>query len=663
LQAEAEKAKKEAALKAAAEEAEAKMFLSKMRKVRQEAALSIQRLVRVFLVKRRNERLSSERLLMASEDAASRRNLPPLPKSNAKSKHNNPKQSAMTLKKIAPVRTPNPLLGTNNRMSLVPTTIFTFASLKEYGKKAAKLASVSIPNHPQESQLVGSTAKKLELPITFKRRGVEIARMMLTDTNKREGDADLERDVPRGSDGKPLKNPLLFPPKLQEDTGTPLADAAAAVKALQDQKLYKEKQQQKKKSNLSGGVSSGRAPSLEQLSREAEEAAAEKAAKEKMTKEAAIARAALAADSDENYYPKQMQRLERRIFKNLSLVGLLCWRKWRNGPQGVSMYKNVQKIVDIDFEQGRQFEFAPTRDELFVMQHLGLDYDDDNVQEIREMRFSVEELASVTFLRFFTGLTDLELNVNRLVNLHGVERLSCLTRLSVKDNIISNIEALRQVQTLKHLHLDFNNIGDASVSALSKLYNLREVSIQNNKLTFVPTLQAPKLLCLDLRGNKITNLPDMSLISTTSLLTLNLSKNKLQGVSGNALSRCQLLQTLDLSHNFIVEPPTPLFLPQLTCLILDCNKIQSLDAWSMEQPKLPQRPQHWSLVLSTKKLRHLPVFLPWLQGLFISQNYLTRLPLSALSTSPLLHEIDASYNYIGLPTDVASLKHLAFLQR
>ncbi|XP_039184698.1 leucine-rich repeats and immunoglobulin-like domains protein 1 isoform X1 [Crotalus tigris] len=156
-----------------------------------------------------------------------------------------------------------------------------------------------------------------------------------------------------------------------------------------------------------------------------------------------------------------------------------------------------------------------------------------------------------------------------------------------------------------HLNLSHNKLTEIDPSAFTKLPKLREVRLNNNELTAIPSLGAASahITSLFLNRNRIHGIEASQLEPYVSLETLDLSSNNITEIQSgcfpvglpikdlylgnnkisildtkafNSLSRSLL--TLRLNKNRIVQLPVKAFkLPHLTQLELNRNRIRLIE--------------------------------------------------------------------------------------
>ena len=325
-----------------------------------------------------------------------------------------------------------------------------------------------------------------------------------------------------------------------------------------------------------------------------------------------------------------MESVCSNAFQSLNVEKILVsalnnWKLWKKEVVFDPSTAKINKIVNNKSTlpaywtaENMSFEVIETLDK------LGISHNDTSLVE--SLIINVENVVNADFIQCFPNLKKLELNVNKLSNLHGLETLTLLTQLSVKDNVLTNIDALAGHEHIIDLELDNNYLSDAGVHLLSSIPNLINLSLKANQLTKIPTMNSSKLQKLELYNNSITLLEGSQFENTDcSLLYLDLGRNSIDHIDGNILSRCQCLRTLILSQNRLTSLPKNLYLPNLKVLWLSGNKISNFTAW-LEDNNDPA------------------IFLPLLEKLFLQDNAIQCIDNPCLLACPLLVELDISFN-------------------
>jgi hypothetical protein len=152
--------------------------------------------------------------------------------------------------------------------------------------------------------------------------------------------------------------------------------------------------------------------------------------------------------------------------------------------------------------------FQLTDKAIEILHDLGLGEQDSG--KVTTLKLSVEGLGSIDFINSaaFPNLKEIEINVNKLKNLHGLRNLRRLEQLSAKDNLIEDVECLAQCGALRTVKLDCNHIvsldGMVGGSSSSSFPNLMSLSANTNYITSFPQFaHCPQLQKLELYHNFI----------------------------------------------------------------------------------------------------------------------------------------------------------------
>uniref|UniRef100_A0AAR2KMQ3 Leucine-rich repeat-containing G-protein coupled receptor 4 n=1 Tax=Pygocentrus nattereri TaxID=42514 RepID=A0AAR2KMQ3_PYGNA len=178
-------------------------------------------------------------------------------------------------------------------------------------------------------------------------------------------------------------------------------------------------------------------------------------------------------------------------------------------------------------------------------------------------------------------LEELRLAGNDLVFIHP-EALSGLYQLKVlmlQNNQLKTVPsaALKNLHALQSLRLDANHITVVPGDSFEGLQQLRHLWLDDNSLTEVPVgpLQHQgNLQALTLALNRITHIPDNAFANLSSLVVLHLHNNRIQEIGKNCFNGLDNLETLDLNFNNLKSFPEAIqTLPKLKELGFHSNNI------------------------------------------------------------------------------------------
>jgi len=189
-------------------------------------------------------------------------------------------------------------------------------------------------------------------------------------------------------------------------------------------------------------------------------------------------------------------------------------------------------------------------------------------------------------LRKLNKLTFLNLNFNELIGLEdGVfAGLTSLERLSLYGNRISKIStfAFKGVESVLRLNLGKNRLKVIPTEAFSNLNKLEVLELHENDITHLESRAFKGLYQLDmlkLEHNKISKIQDDVFGDLTLLHSLNIEHNIIDDISNKAFAGLEdNLEWLELGNNRLGRIPTHSLkrLSNLRQLDLDSNNISSI---------------------------------------------------------------------------------------
>lgn len=177
-------------------------------------------------------------------------------------------------------------------------------------------------------------------------------------------------------------------------------------------------------------------------------------------------------------------------------------------------------------------------------------------------------ITAIDELKYFTGLTELNITKNPIITLPDISALTGLTKLNIGETKLTTIPDLSPFSNLQYLsihRLDLSKFPD-----LTNNINLIQLLVHTNKFDNIPALNLPNLEYLGISLVGITTLPDLSNIP--KLRKLECFRNKIKQLPD--LSGMDSLKVLDASSNLIDKfPALPL---GIQTVYLDSNLISEL---------------------------------------------------------------------------------------
>ena len=180
-------------------------------------------------------------------------------------------------------------------------------------------------------------------------------------------------------------------------------------------------------------------------------------------------------------------------------------------------------------------------------------------------------------LKFLPYLTELSINGGSFENLNVLSSLSHLTKLTIKDSILSSVD-VKAIAGLPHLTtLTLSGCSLIRVDALSEATNLVYLDLSDNTIRQIDALASlPKLEYLSLHKNAISELAPLS--GVTTLKYLDISNNSITSLE--PLTTLVSLEQLNAGNNFLEDLTGLAGMTSLKKLILDQNKFSSIKVLS-----------------------------------------------------------------------------------
>ena len=310
-------------------------------------------------------------------------------------------------------------------------------------------------------------------------------------------------------------------------------------------------------------------------------------------------------------------------------------------PAGASLGENTTLYVQV-FRGG----FALQEGVLFYL-HLPL-FADWNLESV--VRQVLGRPQGLLISEDFAHWTRLKAESKDINSLAGLEHLTALYWLELRDNQIVDVNPLANLTNLEYLWLTSNQIAD--VEPLTGLKNLLQLWLTSNQIADVGPLTGLKnLQTLFFGGNQIADVEPLA--GLKNLQTLGLSLNQIADVE--PLAGLKNLQYLSLGSNPITDVTPLAGLTNLQLLSLSYNPITDVTP-------LAGLTNLQSLNLDHNQITDVTPLagLTNLQSLHLNHNQITDVePLAGLTN---LYRLDLHINQIANVEPLADLKNLNTLQ-
>jgi len=184
-------------------------------------------------------------------------------------------------------------------------------------------------------------------------------------------------------------------------------------------------------------------------------------------------------------------------------------------------------------------------------------------------------ITTIDELKYFTGLTELNISKNPIITLPDISAMTGLTKLNIGETKLTLIPDLSPFPNLQYLSI--HRLDATKFPDLTNNKNLIQLLVHTNKFDNIPALNLPKLEYLGISLVGITALPDLS--NLPKLRKLECFRNKIKQLPD--LSGMDSLKVLDASSNLIDKFPT---LPLgIQTVYLDSNLISELPSLTSYQ--------------------------------------------------------------------------------
>ena len=197
------------------------------------------------------------------------------------------------------------------------------------------------------------------------------------------------------------------------------------------------------------------------------------------------------------------------------------------------------------------------------------------------LRLSWTDLEHMDATAAFTELRILDLSLNQISEIRGLQEAQKLEKLILVNNKIKEPKGLDGCIALKTLELPTNEL--IAVPDLSNMPHLERLVLGNNRIQSIKNFKGgEKLDHLDLSLNKLTSLAGLP--NLPNLTYLGLEGNQLTTLEG--LGELPQLRTVKLSNNHLESVDQLAASPMLESVDLKSNKITALPKFQREIARL-----------------------------------------------------------------------------
>ena len=183
-----------------------------------------------------------------------------------------------------------------------------------------------------------------------------------------------------------------------------------------------------------------------------------------------------------------------------------------------------------------------------------------------------------------TQIDDLDLSVEDIKDLSGMENFTGLKKLNLSQNKIQTIDQLRYCKSMVNLNVSNNTLGNNN-TAIAEMRSLTDLDLSNTNMTNIDSIKSLidywkskkkfPLTYLNISNNGFTNQDIERIQEITSLIKLNVSNNKLNEVESLKPLKTKL-SVLDISHNEITDIKALAEFTYITSLNLNNNDIKDI---------------------------------------------------------------------------------------
>ncbi|CAF3713529.1 unnamed protein product [Rotaria socialis] len=243
------------------------------------------------------------------------------------------------------------------------------------------------------------------------------------------------------------------------------------------------------------------------------------------------------------------------------------------------------------------------------LSYNGIETINENIFELVSSQLEILNLRNnelltekqLTFLIHLKRLREFYLDYNRLESINQVNFPASLKILSLKNNHLNQIDfsILMHLEYLEKLFLSSNKLTKLSLKIKNLFPSLEIFELDRNHLSFISSINAPKLKQLNLDGNYLGGKIDKKIFSNLpSLEKVHLRDNQIESIDNNSFHNSRL-QLLDLRNNSLKTFPLLTKINEtLQTLFLRRNLICTIDQYflnfyqNLQTLELDQNPLH-----------------------------------------------------------------------
>ena len=233
----------------------------------------------------------------------------------------------------------------------------------------------------------------------------------------------------------------------------------------------------------------------------------------------------------------------------------------------INMYREMANRLGSKIEEKDDVNLTITLTQQSIDEVTSISINNSSVKD-------VQKIVDISGIEYFTNLRTLSISNARISNIEKISNLTNLTQLTLNNNLIEDISSIGNLSNLSYLNLDGNRI--SNIDTLSSLSNIRILYLDNNRIENISVVaNLTGLTTLKLDKNKIANIE--SIKDLTTLTYLNLESNKLGDAQLVYVKDLTNLLTLNLSGNQISDIENLKYLTNIKTLYLRTNRITNIE--------------------------------------------------------------------------------------